>query len=51
MEVRKQTPAISAENVGIDVRRATGDYPPGERHSMWRVTIMERDWREERLSA
>ena len=30
---------------------ATGDFPPDERRTLWRVTIMERDWREERLSA
>ena len=33
------------------LHRATGDYPPGERRSMWRVTIMERSWQEQRLSA
>jgi taurine dioxygenase len=33
------------------LHRATGDYPPGEHRSMWRVTIMEQDWQEQRLSA
>lgn len=33
------------------VHKATGDYPPGERRLMWRVTIMDYDWRDERLSA
>lgn len=33
------------------LHRATGDYPPGERRLMWRVTIMDYDWQEARLSA
>ena len=26
------------------IHAATGDYPPHERRTMWRTTIMERDW-------
>jgi taurine dioxygenase len=28
------------------IHAATGDYPPHERRTMWRTTIMERDWNE-----
>jgi taurine dioxygenase len=33
------------------LHRATGDYPPGERRLMWRATIMDYDWQEQRRSA
>ena len=26
------------------IHAATGDYPPNERRSLWRATIMERNW-------
>ena len=33
------------------VHSATGDYPQGERRAFWRLTIMEYDWRDARMSA
>jgi alpha-ketoglutarate-dependent taurine dioxygenase len=33
------------------LHRGAGGYPPEQRRSMWRVTIMEHDGQERRMSA